>query len=82
MKFAKSIPLRVIRCASCIWTSDIKWMKINTVKSIHDTVKPLFNESLGDWFFLHFIKVFSKWGLCKITSETIFFFFAYSYSII
>jgi hypothetical protein len=35
------------------------------------TVKPLFDESLlGDWFFLHFIEVFTKWGLCKITSKT------------
>jgi hypothetical protein len=39
-----------------------------------NTVKPLFNESLGDWFFLHKIEVFTKWGLCKVTSKTLFFF--------
>jgi hypothetical protein len=27
----------------------------------------------GDWFFLHKIEVFTKWGFCKITLKALFF---------
>jgi hypothetical protein len=36
------------------------------------TLKPLFNESLGDWFFLTLNQGFPFWRLCKITSKTLF----------
>jgi hypothetical protein len=35
------------------------------------TMNSLISKSLGEWIVLHYIKVFGKWGVMKITSRTV-----------
>jgi hypothetical protein len=45
-------------------------------KQTNKTIKSVFTESLGEWFFLHYNGVFTKWELCKIITRN-----SYSYKV-